>query len=240
MNETDPHFDTNTLNSKFGMVYEKTVFAMLVEKLLHDYKISSVCEYPSNNLMGNNSDEFEKLGCYVTRLEVIDNIDEKCDLVWNFCEFEKRENPSSLVQEMMRLSKKYLLIVTQNKYNVLMFHRLYHLVKGKKWDHGFVRSMSSRAVLKVLDEFDLRITLAGAFDVPWFILDFYEGGSFFRKFVPKSLLNTQEVKESIFEKSPLFIRTLLAHHHFVVCSKNACASRAYASHLSLNGFRQEG
>lgn len=214
------HLNTASEGSDFGMVYEKTVFSRLIRRLLKDHQIRSVCEYPSNNLMGNNSYEFERLGRRVRRLKVLESANEKYDLVWNFCEFEKRENPSSLVQEMLCLSKKYMLIITQNRYNVLMFHRLYHLVKRKKWDHGFIKLMSFGEVLKVLNEFsDLRMVEVGAFDVPWFILDFYEGGGFFRKFVPKSLLSTEKVKESMFENFPLFAKTLLAHHHFVMCEK---------------------
>jgi len=171
--------------------------------------------------MGNNNYDFERLGFRVKRLKIPGNTNEKYDLVWNFCEFEKRKNPSSLVQEMICLSKKYALIITQNKHNVLMFHRLYHLVKRKKWDHGFIKLMSYKSVAKVLNEFsDLRIVKIGAFDVPWFILDFYEGGGFFRKFAPKFLLSTQKVKESTFENFPLFAKTLFAHHHFVMCEKN--------------------
>lgn len=222
MNRKGTRLNTSSLRHlKFGMVYEKTVFAMLVRRLLCGRKIRSVCEYPSNDLMGNNNDEFERLGCYVKRLKVLRHTDEKYDLVWNFCEFEKRKDPSSLIQEMMCLSKKYGLIITQNKHNVLMFHRLYHSVKRKTWDHGFIRFMSSRAISKILNDFgDLRIVRVGAFDVPWFVLDFYEGGSFFRKLVPKSLLSKQKVKESVFEKFPLFAKNLLAHHHFVMWEKD--------------------
>lgn len=211
---------SNEPGSDFGMVYERTVFSMLVRRLLNNHQISSVCEYPYNNLMENNNDVFERLGCHVRRLRVLDNANERYDLVWNFCEFEQRENPSSLVQEMRHLSKRYVLIITQNRYNVLMFHRLYHFVKRKKWDHGFIKFMSFGAVLKVLNKFsDLRIVEVGAFDVPWFILDFYEGGGFFRKFVPRSLLSTEKMEESPFENFPLFAKTLLAHHHFVMCEK---------------------
>lgn len=212
---------TDGASSDFGMLYEKTIFNMTIRRLVNNHKIKKVCEYPSNNLMGNNSYEFEKLGCHVKRFKALDVANEKYDLVWNFCEFEKKKNPSRLVQEMICISKKYGLIVTQNRHNVLMFHRLYHSIKRKKWDHGFIRFMSYNAVLEVLNEFnDLRIINVGAFDVPWFILDFYEGGSFFRKFVPRSLLSTQEVKRSMFENFPLSVKALLAHHHFVMFEKD--------------------
>jgi uncharacterized protein YbaA (DUF1428 family) len=203
---------------EFGIVYEKAVFSMLIHRLANKHKIRSVCEYPYNDYMGNNSDVFEKVGCRVKRMKVQENDNEKYDLVWNFCEFEKNEAPNALIQEMVSLSKKYLLIVTQNKFNVLMFHKQYHSIKGRKWDHGNIKFMSFEAVSKVLGEFgNLPIVEVGAFDVPWFVLDFYEGGGFFRRFVPKSLLRTEEVRESKFENLPFPFKILLAHHHFVLC-----------------------
>jgi len=206
--------------SEFGMVYEKFVFANIIQKLIQGHALKTVCEYPANDLMGNNSEEFEKYGCHVTRLTTPNGTDKKYDLVWNFCEFEKSENPYGFVQDILNLSKKYALIVTQNKFNVLVFHRLYHFSRGKKWDHGFVKYMSARTVAKILNDMDgVEIVEVGAFDVPWFVLDFYEGGSAFRRIVPKSLLSTKTMKESAFEKLPLTIRTLFAHHNYVFCEK---------------------
>lgn len=219
---TKSHLES--MRAEFGMAYEKFAFANLVKRLLHNYNIRSVCEYPANDLMGNNSEAFVRFGCRVNRSATRHNNEnalKKYDLAWSFCEFEKSEDPYDLVQKMMSLSKKYGLIVTQNKYNVLMYHRLYHLVKRKNWDHGFIQHMSSTSIVKVLEYFNFEKIEVGAFDVPWFVLDFYEGGSFVRRFAPTSLLNTQEMKESVLEKFPTSIKTLLAHHHYVLWEKSS-------------------
>jgi hypothetical protein len=107
--------------------------------------------------------------------------------------------------------------VTQNRYNVLACHNIYHIIKRKKWDHGYIKNMSAKSVIKTLNKFEhIEIKEVGAFDVPWFIFDFYEGGGFFRKFVPGSLLNIKDMKNSFFENFPLPIKLLMAHHHYVM------------------------
>lgn len=204
---------------KFGMLYDKFTFGNIINYLNEKYVYNSVCEYPVNNLLGNNSENFEQLGYHVDRLKIdeIFNVEKKYDLVWNFCEFENNSNTQLFLKRMINISNKYCLIVTQNKYNVLMCHNIYHLIKRKKWDHGNIENMSVKSVVKVLQKFNnIKIKEIGAFDAPWFIFDFYEGGGFFRKFVPISLLNIKNMKNSIFENMPMPIKLLIAHHHFVM------------------------
>ncbi|UCG45587.1 MAG: hypothetical protein JSV58_02040, partial [Candidatus Bathyarchaeota archaeon] len=120
-------------NSKFGMLYEKTVFSNLVRRLVAEHRIRNVCEYPTNDLMGDNNQEFEKLGCQVKKLRQADRTSGKFDLVWNFCEFERSQDPLTLVEEMKELSNAFMLIITQNKTNVMLFHRWYHFIKRRRW-----------------------------------------------------------------------------------------------------------
>jgi hypothetical protein len=205
----------------FGTEYEKFILRGIVRDLIHKLEIRSVCEYPSNNLMGNNSEIFEISGVIVDRLSKLEYIKKGgYDLVWNFCEMERASNPLTLLHEMLMLTRKYLLIISQNNRNVgVHLHRVYHLVKKRKWDHGSIALMSPEPVLKLLKRYG-NIILVGYFDVPWFILDVYESGGFLRRIVPSfarsAVLN---LRRSKFEELPNFIKAWVAHHVFVLFEK---------------------
>jgi hypothetical protein len=167
------------MNFEYGLLYDKKMFAKVAEEIVSKHRVKKVCEYPSNDLMGNNSDVFQALGCYVRRYSSYPKtISERFDLVWNFCEFERGLNPAELIEEMLHLTDRYVLIVVQNKCNIgVQLHRLYHKLMGTLWDHGKLKYMSSHEVWRLLSKFAVKMVDANAFDVPWFILDFYEGGA---------------------------------------------------------------
>jgi len=202
----------------FGLVYEKLVFSEVASRLIKDLGLRTVCEYPANNLMGNNSDVFR--GCEIVRLKGGVKESMKFDLVWNFCEFEQADDPDKLIEQCVELSAKYLFIVTQNIRNPgVLIHRLYHLLKRRRWDHGKIARMSYNAVRSNLNGRRLEILATGAFDAPWFIFDVYESGKFLRKLIFNVGTNDENLRESFFEKSPMWIRSWLAHHHYVLLTK---------------------
>ena len=199
----------------FGVEYEKFLLQGIAEEMIHALRIRSICEYPANDLMGNNSEVFEKLGCSVKKLKSF-QFHTKYDLVWNFCEFERSDDTRRLVNEMFAFSKKYVFIVTQNNRNIgVLIHRLYHWLVGRKWNHGYIKSMSLINVLKAAQTHGKSIK-KGFFDIPWFILDIYESGALLRKLVPKRLVNPKNLRESRFETLPDFIKSWLAHHSYVL------------------------
>ncbi len=207
---------------QFGMLYEKYVFSKIVKELVSKYKIKSVCEFPYNELMGKDNNQFfKKNGCEITRYRQFNETNQnEYDLVWNFCEYENCSSSEYIVSKMKSLSKKYLLIITQNMYNVMMLHYWYHVYKMRQWDHGKITKMNYIACKKDFKKQNIRVLEIGAFDVPWFVLDFYEGGEFFRGLAPKNMINTEvEIKESYFEKLPGPLRILLAHHHYILGKK---------------------
>ena len=209
----------------FGLVYEKFVFSELASRLVKEYRIRTICEYPANSLMGNNSDVFT--GCEVTKLHEAANGESKFDLVWNFCEFEQAEDPSVLIANTLELSNGYVLIVTQNIRNPgVLIHRLYHVFKMMPWDHGKLLRMSYKAVKSMLDKQDFQIVEIGAFDAPWFILDVYESGKFLRRLILNAGTSESNLRKSIFEKYPLWIRYWLAHHHYILFRKSATYVKA--------------
>jgi hypothetical protein len=210
--------------TQFGMLYEKYVFEQLVRKLVRYLNLKTVCEFPYNRLMGdNNSEYFEKYGCQVTRIRTEEQVSDntKYDLVWNFCEFEQIASSEYILSRMKSLSSNYLLVITQNLFNVMLYHYWYHILKRRAWDHGKMDKMNYLALKKEYARNNIRLLETGAFDVPWFVLDFYEGGKFFRGLAPKTLIDTQqEIRESFFEKLPKPVKILLAHHHYALGQKS--------------------
>lgn len=206
---------------QFGMLYEKYIFSKIVRNLVENYKIKSVCEFPYNQLMGKDNNEyFKENGCNVDRYRKYpEGNTKKYDLVWNFCEFENCPSSEYLVSKMKDLSNNYLLVITQNRYNVMLFHYWYHVYKGTTWDHGILSKMNNAPVKNEFRRQNIDVLKVGSFDVPWFVLDFYEGGKFFRGMAPKNMIKTQDIKESFFEKMPNTFKILLAHHHYVLGQK---------------------
>lgn len=194
----------------YGTEYEKLILKKIAREICQKYKIKSVLEYPENNLLGKHAifPQSKKSDGY--------------DLVWNFCEFEKQKDPSLMISEMSRTSNKYLFIVTQNIRNPgVILHFPYHLLIRRKWDHGDLKRMSYKAVLKVLRKFkNLKAVKIGAFDIPWFVLDVYESGKLFRN-LPLFKSRLMQLKESRFEKWPLPLKMWLAHHHYLLIKKES-------------------
>lgn len=190
----------------YGTDYERLILKGIAKKICQKYQVFSSREFPKNELLG--------------RQPIFPKQKRKPDLVWNFCEFENQKDGKQFIQEMADLSQKYLLIITQNYLNFgVPLHFLYHLISGRKWDHGKLGKMSYRSVLKAAgDDKNLKLLEIGAFDIPWFILDVYETGKYFRNW---SIFKekTKVIKESSFEKWPLFLKLLLAHHHYLIFEK---------------------
>jgi hypothetical protein len=172
--------------------------------------------------MDNNSDEFESLGCRVTRQFLDDGQkSERFDLVWCFCELEHQDNPFYLIEKMLDKSNRFVLVVTQNKRNLgVPLHYVYHKLIGRKWDHGRLKYMTTSIVEKYVADKRVSIVQKGAFDVPWFILDVYEAGSLLLRFIPKTLLDGKKIKPSLFENLPLTIKKWLSHHFYMLIQKN--------------------
>jgi len=166
----------------FGTEYEKFVLRDVAKNLVQELSVKSVCEYPSNNLMGDNSEIFSDQTLQITKLSrPYRNTESKSDLVWNFCEIEQQKEPSELINEMLSLTKRYLLIIMQNRRNPgIPLHWVYHMLLGKKWDHGRFSLMTPKPLIRILSKFG-KIIRVGYFDVPWFILDVYESGVILRK-----------------------------------------------------------
>lgn len=206
----------------FGTEYEKFVLQDVTRKIVQEFGIRSVCEYPQNDLMGDNSEIFKDQNLQVTRLSRPDrNSQSIYDLVWNFCEIEQQKDPSELINEMLSLTRRYLLIIIQNRRNPgIPLHWVYHVLVGKKWDHGRFSLMTPKPLIRILSKYG-KIIRVGYFDVPWFILDIYESGVFLRRLIPKSFSGSMlGLKKSRFEELPSRYKQYLAHHTYILFDKS--------------------
>jgi len=89
------------------------------------------------------------------------------DLVYGFCTFEHFSNPEEYIKEMVRLSKKYVLLFVQNNYNPGMYlHKLQHKINGQIWDHGECKKMNAKTILNYLPTLNLKILNVSGIDMP--------------------------------------------------------------------------
>lgn len=205
----------------FGTEYEKFVLRDVARSLVQELSIKSVCEYPANDLMGDNSEIFSGQTLQITKLSrPYRNTGSKFDLVWNFCEIEQQRDPSELINELLSLTKRYLLIIIQNRRNPgIPLHWIYHILAGRKWDHGRFSLMTTKPLIRILSKHG-KIMKVGYFDVPWFILDIYESGVILRKLIPKSFSESAlGMKKSRFEELPSRYKQYLAHHAYILFDK---------------------
>ncbi len=206
----------------FGTAYEKALLFDYAKDWVDKYDVKTVLEYPANNLMGNNNEIFERLlgkeNC--EKLEKNEKAKKKYDLVWCFCEFENEEDSQKFIQDMVDKAG-CVLIITQNYLNLgVLIHRFWHILWGRKWDHGIISKSSSGSVKKYVKD-DHEIVESGAFDCPWFYFDIYETFSDIKKLLNKEEQGEQEfvIKESLFEKLPLSIKNVICHHNYLIIKK---------------------
>jgi hypothetical protein len=211
----------------FGSEYEKFILGNIVKELIHELDLNSVCEYPMNNLMGDNSEIFSGYGLRVDRLSRLEQAKKgKYDLVWNFCEIEQQISLFKIIDEMLMLTGRYLLIILQNRRNPGVYlHKIYHTLTGRKWNHGNIMLMSTNPIVNLLSNYG-RITRTGFFDIPWFVLDIYESGAFLRRLIPSRVAGSMlKIRKSRFEDLPQFCKKYFAHHSYVLFEKCSTADR---------------
>ena len=93
--------------------------------------------------------------------------DDSFDLVWNFCVYEHFDNPREVIREMLRVTRKNILLEIQNVHNIgLPIHRSYHVLRNEPWDHGDMQSMDLSHILGVIAELHAELVESGATDMP--------------------------------------------------------------------------
>ena len=100
-------------------------------------------------------------------IEKLPFADNSFDMAWNYCMFERFTEPDFLVQELKRVSRKHVMIMTQNCWNSgTCVHFLFHKGLGLKWDHGYLKWMRFKGIRECLLRNGLKIVETGSIDAP--------------------------------------------------------------------------
>lgn len=189
----DKPFETEA----YGVLYERYAMGKLFESMTRKCGIKSVLEMPARGakaMPSMYSHGFAEAGCDLTLVNSVeasrklwsklgyddsieyvecDNLlatdfdDASHDLVWNFHTFAPAEDPEALLAEMMRISRKYVLIVSVNRGNVgFPCHRMAHKFTGIPWTHGDIRYNSTGFVRKFMKSHGMKVADWGFVDCP--------------------------------------------------------------------------
>jgi SAM-dependent methyltransferase len=202
----------------YGTAYERKLLNELLKRLVKVYGVRSILEYPATDLLGDPRILYEGVGVLIERSRCAKARDRKYDLVWNFCEMERADDPLKLLAEMVKLTAKYIMLIGQNVFNAGVFlHRAYHVLRRSTWDHGATGRMRLGYAMKLARARGLAILEHGYFDAPIFVLDLYEIGLPLRRsFVGRSGRDFL-VKESPFENLPRAFKPAFSHHWYLLC-----------------------
>jgi len=114
----------------------------------------------------------------------LDGFEDGYDLAWNFNIINRHPNPSGLLEQMARASRRYVLVVVPNRKNYGFFlHRLQHRASGEAWDHGPMELLAAAPFQKMFVALGLRVREVAWVDCPWWpdIVDF---GAMLTSFLP--------------------------------------------------------
>lgn len=205
----------------YGTAYERKLLNNLLKRLIKIYNISSILEYPANDLLGDHRVLYSGIDICIERINRNRARVAEFDLVWNFCEIENATNPYKLISEVIKLTAKNILLIGQNIFNLgVPLHRIFHSFLGPAWDHGDPKRMRLTYAIELTHSQGLAIVEHGYFDAPIFVLDLYECGSVLRKrFTNNSQYGDMLLKESPFEKMPRPFKPLFSHHWYLLCQQ---------------------
>jgi hypothetical protein len=181
----------------FGVTYDRYVLIQLHRELTYQLNLSRIVEMPSHGAKAAGSlysIGFAMAGCDVTlvnpevnmlakwdeigqtdRMTYRENIDpcrtpfetDAFDLAWNFVTWTELENPERYLQEMKRISQKYILLVTCNNFQPgYPWHRFLHYWYNFHWNHGQVKYNHITTVKKLFKQSGITVIEFGAIDTP--------------------------------------------------------------------------
>ncbi|MBI2940631.1 MAG: class I SAM-dependent methyltransferase [Chloroflexi bacterium] len=127
---------------------------------------------PSRPLLDNARPFWEQLGLgdrveFVEAADQFPFADRTFDLAWNYCTFERFRDAGSLLDEMIRVSRRYVFVVTQNYFNYgTPIHKLYHWRNRQEWDHGYDDWTRLGRLEDLFRSRRLHVVARGCVDVP--------------------------------------------------------------------------
>ena len=181
----------------WGVTYERYALGKELKKLTNQLSIKTVAEIPAHGAKAMPSIYslgFGLAGAHVTlingfeayrtcwkRLDLEDKVDFQSvdniyeieipsntfDFVWNFAYLPMAEDQDKLLQEMKRISKRYVAFFSVNYGNIgFHIHRTLHQIKKVPWTHGDVYYNRRRNIARFMKRHKLRIVKKGFVDCP--------------------------------------------------------------------------
>jgi hypothetical protein len=181
----------------FGVTYDRYVLLQMHKIMAKELGLKKVIEMPSHGAKAAGSlysIGFGLSNCHVTlvnpeleilygwkdlgiedRLETFseDSVyqtgfsDNQFDMAWNFVTWTELDDPAKYLQEMKRISKQYVLLVTCNNFQPgYPWHRFLHMIFGFPWTHGQVKYNHITKVKRLFRDTGLKLVEYGAIDTP--------------------------------------------------------------------------
>ena len=181
----------------FGVTYDRYVLLQLHKIMTRELALKHVVEMPSHGAKAAGSlysIGFGLTGCRVTLvnaememmygweelgiLDMVDTVaeervyqtgfaDGQFDLAWNFVTWTELEDPPGYLQEMKRITNRYVFLVTCNNFQPgYPWHRFLHLIYDFPWTHGQVKYNHITKVRRIFRDAGLRVIEYGAIDTP--------------------------------------------------------------------------
>ena len=181
----------------FGVNYERFALGNLISKLCNELDIEKVAEIPAqgtkampsvyslgfgmnhkNVTLVNGVEEYkkewEKLGiaeyahfCKQDDILHTDFEDNSFDFVWNFAYMPEEPQPDALMDEMKRISRKYVAVFSVNGGNIgYPIHSTLHKINKIPWTHGDRNYNKRKFVAKKMEEHGINIVKKGFVDCP--------------------------------------------------------------------------
>jgi hypothetical protein len=193
MNETKKRTEIEV----FGVNYERFALSSLLARLCRRWGIKTVAELPAHGakaapslyslgfgLSGsqvtlvNGVEEYKKewdrlnIGHAVRFVEQRDILHtdfaaDSFDFVWNFAFIPTAQDPDALIEEMKRISRRYVAVFSVNAGNVgYPIHSILHRVNNIPWTHGDKRYNRRTFVAARLEDHGLSVVEKGFVDCP--------------------------------------------------------------------------
>lgn len=253
-------------NEPFQLDYERFSIAQNLKEMAKRYNIKAVLEAPAPGLKAMPSLYslgFGEAGCEVTLvnpepegievwkrlkfnvktkktndLSMLPFKDNSFDFVWNFNTLSLYKDYEKILDEFIRVSKRYVCLLCVNGYNIgSPIHRILHVVNKVPWTHGDKMFLYPGKVKKLMKDKGLNIVEVGVMNCPvwpdtvgfrdmkfhkiesqlknlkWFAntIEFMKNNSY-----PKWIYNMYK-----FEKMPMLwpVKLLYAHLFYVIGEK---------------------
>jgi hypothetical protein len=181
----------------FGVSYDRHVMYFHQQILVRELELQNILEMPSFGAKAAPSLYslgFAKAGCEVTITDIDEQMAEhwrelglqsrlavreftnysktdfaenEFDLVWNFVTFTGLPNKDWYVQEMVRVSRRYVMLISCNNIQLgYPLHRLIHFLFQFPWNHGDTHYNYIGNVRKLMLRNGLKIHECGTIDSP--------------------------------------------------------------------------